>query len=211
MATEVTNEIRAMIDAAVEEATTGLVTKNKELLAEVKKARKAGEVTPEQLADVERERDQAQADLAKAQKDLKAASTNTEKLQKSLESESAFTQNLLVDNGLVAELTKHGVTNPVHIKAAQALLRSGVQIVADGDKRIAKVGDKDLASHVKEWAAGDEGKHFVTAPANGGGGASGGSGKGAGKTMTRAEYDTKNAAGDPSIPTFFKEGGKLEG
>ncbi|MDP1930606.1 MAG: hypothetical protein Q8L60_04015 [Gammaproteobacteria bacterium] len=45
MATEITPEIKALIEAAVEEATTGL-----------KKARKAGEITPEQLAEVESER-----------------------------------------------------------------------------------------------------------------------------------------------------------
>lgn len=195
------------LQAKMEEFAEGLANKNKELLGELKKARKAGEITPEQLADVERERDQLQTDLAKAQKDLKTATGNVEKLQKSLNDESAFTQSLLVDNGLVTELGKNGVTNPVHVKAAQAMLRSGVQIVADGEKRIAKVGDKDLAAHVKEWAASDEGKHFVTAATNTGGGATGGGGGGAaGKTVTRAQFDGMSSE---QKMTHSKEGGTV--
>ena len=96
--------------------------------------------------------------------------------------------------------------NPAHLKATQAMLRGQVQIVADGDKRIAKVGDKALKDFVKEWAAGDEGKHFVQAPGNAGGGASGGSGGAAGKTMARAAFD---ALGQGERAAFISEGGKL--
>jgi len=85
----------------------------------------------------------------------------------------------LVDNGLVSELTKAGVTNPYHLKAAQALLKSQVQLVQDGETKLAKVGDKNLPDFVKEWANGDEGKHFVAAKQNAGGGANGGQGGGA--------------------------------
>ena len=52
------------------------------------------------------------------------------------------------------------------------MLASQVQVVADGDSRSLKVGDKGLSDYMKEWAAGDEGKHFVTAAASNGGGAS---------------------------------------
>lgn len=170
-------EAKAALAKAVEDATAPLVEKNRELLGELKKARKSAEITPEQLADVEAERDKLQADLTAAQKAVKAATAAAEAATKQLADESGFTQKLLVDNGLVSELTKHGVTDPAYIKAAQALLRSGVQIVADGENRVAKVGDKALGDHVKEWAASDEGKRFVTAAANGGGGAGGGNGK----------------------------------
>lgn len=163
-------EAIAAIDAAVQAAVGPLIAKRDELLGEVKKLRKSAEITPEALATVEEERDKLQADLAEARKALKQG----EAVTKQLEAERGFTQRLLVDNGLVSELTKHGVTNPVHIKAASALLRSNVQIVADGDNRVAKVGDKALGDFVAEWAKGDEGKFFVSAPANAGGSAPGG-------------------------------------
>lgn len=173
-------EAQAAIAAAVEAAVAPLTAKRDELLGEVKKLRKSAEISPDQLATVEAERDKALADLSVAQKAAKDATKVAEAAQKQLADESTYTQNLLIDNGLVAELTKHGITNPVHLKAAQALLRAGVQVVADGDKRIVKFGDKPLGDAVKEWAAGDEGKHFVSAPNNAGGGAPGGTNRGAG-------------------------------
>lgn len=200
-------EAKAALAKAIEEATGPLVEKNKELLGELKKARKSAEITPEQLAEVEGERDKLQGELAVAQKAVKAATAAAETAAKALQDESGFTQRLLVDNGLVSELTKHGVTDPAYIKAAQALLRSGVQIVADGENRVAKVGDKVLGDHVKEWAASDEGKRFVTAAANGGGGANGGSGgAGGAKQKTRAQFDAMN---NGERMTFSKEGGKV--
>lgn len=195
--------------AAVEEATSGLKAKNTELLAELKKARKSAEITPEQLSEVEAERDKLQGDLQAANKATKDAVKVSDAATKALEQETGFTQKLLIDNGLVGELTKNGVTNAAHLKAAQAMLRAGVQIVVDGESRVAKFGDKALSDYVKEWAGSDEGKHFVAAPANSGGGAQGGGGKIQGKTMTRKEFDSKTAAGDVSLASFFKEGGAL--
>jgi hypothetical protein len=68
------------------------------------------------------------------------------------------------------------VTNPINLKAAKAMLAAQVNIVTEGDKRIAKVGDKLLADHLKEWSATDEGKHFVSADNNSGGGGHGSKG-----------------------------------
>lgn len=173
---EITPEIQEAIDAAVEAATTGLKSKNTELLGELKKARKAGEITPEQLAEVEEQRDKLQSDLATAHKELKKANATVEQSTKALQTESAFTQNLLIENGLTAELTKNQITNPALLKAAIALHKSNIKVEADGDNRVAKYGDKAMADAIKEWAASDDGKHFVTAPSNNGGGATGGNG-----------------------------------
>lgn len=199
-------EAKAALAKAIEDATSPLVEKNRELLGELKKARKSSEISPEQLAEVESERDKLQSELTAAQRAVKEATKAAEVAAKALESESGFTQKLLVDTGLVSELTKHGVTNPVHIKAAQAMLRSGVQVVADGETRVAKVGDKLLGDFVKEWASGDEGKHFVTAASNAGGGASGGAGKPAGKAVNRATFDSM---GQADRAAHIKAGGTI--
>lgn len=197
---------QADIDAAVEAAKSPLDAKNRELLSELKDARKSATITPEQLAAVEDARDKALSDLAEAGKQIKTLTGERDKAVKALETESGFTHKLLVENGLREALAANGVTNAIHQKAAMAMLASGVQVAADGDARVAKVGDKALADFVKEWAAGDEGKHFVAAPANGGGGAPGGAGAQGAKTITRAAWDgmdhTERAA-------FSKDGGKV--
>lgn len=166
-------EAKEAIKAAVEEATAGLAAKNKELLAEVKEARKSRTIDPKEIEDRDNEIEALKTQLGEAQKTVKLATTEAEKAKKALEGAEGFTQKLLVDNGLTDALTKAGVTNPVHLKAAKSMLAGQVAIVADGDNRSAKIGDKDLAAAIGEWAKGDEGKFFVQATQNNGGGANG--------------------------------------
>ena len=184
-------EVKAAIQAAVEEATAPLVAKRDELLKELKTARKGQQIDPETVSKLEEQIEALKGELTTAQKAAKTATADAEKARKALEAESGAVQRLLVDNGLTDALTKAGVTNPVHLKAAKALLAAQVQVAADGDQRVAKVGDKALTDFIGEWAKGDEGKHFVAAPANSGGGAAGGNGQpgGArGQAPKRSDY-----------------------
>lgn len=169
-------EVKAAIDAAVEKATAPLLAKRDELLGEVKKLRKGQQIDPADLERVENERDEIKAALAEANKAAKKAATEAEAARKALADAEGFTTKLLVDNGLGEALAKAGVTNPVHVKAAKAMLAGQVQITAEGDQKVAKLGDKALAEAIAEWAGGDEGKHFVTAPDTSGGGSQGGRG-----------------------------------
>lgn len=202
---------KADLDAAIAEAKDGQDAKNRELLAEVKalKAdlRKHKEISPDDLAALESERDELRTKLTAAEKAAKDATANADKATKALEAESGFTRKLLVENGLRAELAAAGVTNPVHQKAAIAMHAAMVQIDADGENRIAKVGDQSLSDFVKGWASGDEGKHFVTAPDNGGGGAQGGRGGGVvGKVATTAQFESMGAK---DRAAFFADGGAI--
>lgn len=176
-------EVLAAIKAAVEEATTGLAAKNKELLAELKAAKKGREVDPEMVSKLEDRIEELTSQVQAAQTEAKAKAKEAEKASKALADAEGFTHRLLVDNGLSDALAKAGVTNPAHLKAVRSMLSPMVAIAAEGDSRIAKVGDKALSEFVAEWAAGDEGKHFVSAPANSGGGASGSSGSSGGKSF----------------------------
>ena len=189
----------AELDAKIAEAVEGLKTKNQELLAEVKKYKKGQAVDPSEVDKLETTIADLQSKLTTAEKAARIATKDLDTVRKQLETESAFNQRLLVDNGLTEALTKNGVTNPVHLKAAKALLASqGIKIDADGENRVAKLGDKLLADAIKEWASSDEGKHFVAAPGNAGGGAAGsksgnggagaGKGKADGTPQERAEY-----------------------
>ena len=167
-------EVQQAIKDAVDAAIQPLAAKRDELLGEVKKLRKESAIKPEDLEAVEKERDEYKAQFLTAQSDAKKFKADAEKAVKALEDESAFNHRLLVENGLTDELTKAGVTNPAFLKAVKSTLSQQVKVVTEGDQRIAKAGDKSLSDFVKEWAASDEGKHFVQAPANNGGGAQGG-------------------------------------
>ena len=200
-------EAKEAIKAAVEEATAGLAAKNKELLAEVKEARKSRTIDPKEIEDRDNEIEALKSQLGEAQKTVKLATTEAEKAKKALEGAEGFTQKLLVDNGLTDALTKAGVTNPVHLKAAKSMLAGQVAIVADGDNRSAKIGDKDLAAAIGEWAKGDEGKFFVSATPNNGGGANGSNSSGGNsKTVDRSQFDAMNHV---QRAAFAKGGGTV--
>lgn len=168
-------EVQDAIKAAVKEATEGLSNKRDELLAEVKKLKAGRDIKPEDVAKLEEQIDALKGELSESQKAAKQAAKAAETAAKDLASERDRNDKLIVDNSLTDALVKHGVTNPVHQKAAKALLKeSGVSVVADGDTKVVKVGDKALADYITEWAGGDEGKHFVAAPNAQGGGSQGG-------------------------------------
>jgi len=171
-------EGKAAIQAQIDEATARLDAKNRELLAEVKEARKGRTIDPKEIEDRDAQIETLKGQITNLEKTAKTATTEAATIRKQLESAEGFTTRLLVDNGLNEALATAGVTNPVHLKAAKSMLGGQVQIVADGENRVVKVGDKALKDFVKEWATGDEGKHFVAAPQNSGGGSGGGGSQG---------------------------------
>ena len=180
---------QAELDAAIEESTTGLVAKNKELVKEKKDALKKlenyGDVEKlhEKIESLENERDT----FAKQFKDT---TKQLEQVSKTLESESGFTSKLLLDNGLTDALVNAGVKKEL-LPAVKALLGGQAKVVADGNARKAVIGEKDLSTFITEWSASDEGKHFIQAPANNGGGANGSqnSNDSSSKTVTRQQFD----------------------
>jgi len=198
--------LKAAIEEAVTEATTGLVAKNTELLGKLKKATKDAQIDPAEHQALQTELDDVKTKLTEALKATKEAAKQAEKDRKALEKEAGFVSHLLVDNGLSEALLKSGI-KPEMTKAVKAMLASQVTLKADGDKRIAVVGDKLLSDFVSEWSKSDEGKVFVSAPDNRGGGApGGGDGKGEQKTMARTAFD---ALSDVRKMEFMKAGGVL--
>lgn len=199
-------EVIAAIEAAVEKATGPLLAKRDELLGEVKKLRKGQQLDPADLERVESERDEARAALSDANKAAKAATKAADEAVKKLADAEGYTTKLLVDNGLADALAKAGVTNPVHQKAVKAMLASQVSVVADGDVRVPKVGDKALADFITEWAGSDEGKHFVTAPDAQGMGSKDSKGGGAAKSVNRSAFNALNPDGQMA---HIKQGGTV--
>lgn len=199
-------EVQKAIKDAVEEATNGLIKKRDELLAEVKSLRKKAEIDPEDYNRIKEENEQLKDKLTEQEKLVKKSATDLEAAKKAMESESGFVQKLLIDNGLSEALTKAGV-KPELAKAVKAMFAGQAQIKIDGENRNAVIGDKSLSDYISEWSKSDDGKHFVVAPVNGGGGANGSNGaNGGSKTMTRAEFDAKSHV---ERAEFAKTGGKV--
>lgn len=163
------DEVKQAIADAITEATEGLKAKNTELLGKLKKAQQGQAIDPADLQAVEAERDELKSKLADANKALtKATKTAEEATKKAADTDAAFSK-AITESALTEALTAEGVTNPVHLKAAKALLTAagGLTVVDEDGKRVVKAGDKALADFTKEWASGDEGKHFIV---NGSGG-----------------------------------------
>lgn len=181
---------KALVQNLIDEAVQGLKANNSRLQAEVKKAREGRQIDPAEVEKLEDRIEELQGKLTASEKQIKQASKDFEATVKQLEAETGFTHKLLAENGIVSALTAAGVSDPAFLEASKAMLLPNVKVVADGDSRKAMFGDKDVAEAVNEWAASDVGKRFVSAPANGGGGAPGGAGNGAGaKSITRAQFE----------------------
>lgn len=200
--------IKAAVDEAIEAATDGLKRKNTELIADLKEARKGKQIDPAELEKLEAKVEELTGKLTAADKTAKDATTAADKATKALASEQGVTHRLIAENGLVAELTKAGVTDPAYLDAVKALHLGQVKVVAEGEERKALYGDKPLADAIKEWAGSENGKRFVTAPNNSGGGAPGGRGSGeGGKKISETEFKTLGAKERAS---FFADGGVIE-
>jgi|GEM_PF-4365214 len=183
-----------------------LKKKNYELTEKLKIAKRGQEIDPAEFQSLNEKLEAMEVKLTEALKVAKEATKQAEKDRKALEKEAGFVSHLLVDNGLSEALLKSGI-KPEMTKAVKAMLASQVTLKADGDKRIAVVGDKLLSDFVSEWSKSDEGKVFVSAPDNRGGGApGGGDGKGEQKTMARTAFD---ALSDVRKMEFMKSGGVL--
>ena len=163
------DELKAAIEA--------LSAKNRELLGEVKlaKAKVKADISPEDYAAIQNEVDALKASLEKAAKD---SAKTVDGLNKQLAEKDSALQSYLIDNGLSDAMIKVGV-RPEMMGAVKALLKSQTLIKVEGGAYSAMMGELPLAEAVAGWAASDDGKPFVTAPANSGGGAAGANGNGA--------------------------------
>lgn len=203
-------EALAAIQAAVDAAVEPLKAHNKKLVGELRQAKKGAEVDPAEVERLETELETARTQLADVNKQLKTANKAAEDAGKALDGERGALQSLLVDNGLSSALLEAGVKNPSHLKAAAALLKTSnaIEIVAgEGGVRTAQVGGKPLADFVKGWASGDDGKAFVTAPQNTGGGAAGGNAGAGGGGNTKASMGGDAAARHARIDQLKAEAG----
>lgn len=167
--------------AEAQKAIEALSAKNRELLEE-KRSTKSG--AERQLMEAQDRIAALEADLSKAQGEAKKSgdklAADLKAAQDLAASRLASLQSKVREDGLRQSLLESGVKNPAHLKAAIAMLKDSVQV--DEEKLeafvVAKGANgaetrKALAEFAKEWAAGDEGKAFVTVAGSSGGGSSG--------------------------------------
>jgi hypothetical protein len=172
------------LSKAQEETNKGLKA---DLLAAKQKLRQGQEIDPNEFAALQKENQELKDKHTALDKDFKKVTGERDTLSKTLETESKITIDMQRDTDLTNGLTAINVTNPINLKAAKAMLAAHVNIVTEGDKRVAKVGDKLLSDHLKDWGASDEGKHFISAPGNAGGGATGGGGEPSKEKLTSTQ------------------------
>lgn len=169
--------INSAHEAGVSEKITGLQNKNSELLGKLKKTKEEGGEVGAELESLRQFRQQAEQNQEAAkgnyEEALKLAQTNyakeLEKLQQEKQSLAGNLEKILIDNGLASGLDAVKV-KPEFKEAVTALLRGQVAL----KEGAALVGDKPLAEYLTEWAQTDQGKAFVSASNNSGGGANGG-------------------------------------
>lgn len=159
------------LEAAIE----ALGAKNRELLGEVKVAKakaRGADIDPTEFAALQNENETLKSELTKTAKD---SQKTIETLTTSLTEKDGALQSYLIDNGLNDAMLKAGI-KPEFMSAAKAMLKANTKVTAENGQYSALMGDKPLFEAITDWAASDEGKHFVSAPANSGGGATGGNG-----------------------------------
>jgi hypothetical protein len=169
------DEFKQAVAEAAEEAVAGLKAKNAELIAKNKRLSQGAQIDPADLEAVERERDEWKGKAQAAEKLAKKATADLEAANaRANEIDGAF-KGSVRDAALTEALVKAGVA-PQFMGAAKAMFASAAEVVDDNGTRKVMVAGKALADHITEWAASDEGKHFVAAPEHSGGGSHGGRG-----------------------------------
>lgn len=195
-------EATAEIDESNTAATERLNAKNKELLAELRKAKGSNGEDSARLQD---ENDRLKEELSVATKNVKKLEGDKAKVEKdlgdALNLERSANHRLLVEDGLTKGLTELGITQPARIAAVRALLKEkGVlKVAGEGDVRkaiaVLKKDGRDteveIGAYLKDWANTDEGKEFVPANGNSGAGVNKQPGGPAGqKTMKRDAFES---------------------
>jgi len=212
------DEAQTAIKTAVDAQVEGLKNKNTELLGKLKIASEEKTDVIKRLEDLEAEKTKnVEQGLMKAGDFDKLKAQIEERHTKELKDRDGKIEGLngqlkkhVLGEGLTAALVKANVAKPL-MDAAKALITTNYQgEVGDNDgSPFAKFDGKAVEEFVTGWAQSDQGKHFVSADSNSGGGSNGANGKGkveTGKTITRAEFDGLDQA---SRMAKSKEGFKV--
>lgn len=188
------------VASIVDKEVNGLKKKNEELLGKLKN----GKVSQAELIELQSQLKEIEDEKLRAAEDWNALEKNLRKEMDKLKGEyetreSQYTR-AITERDLVSELVKANV-KPEFLEAVKAMHGTKVQYV---EGKVV-VGEKPLNEFVSEWANSDEGKHFIAAPKNNGGGAPGGRGGSGQNVITRAQFETMKPRAQSDF--LLKEGG----
>ena len=155
---------------AESEAARNTISGMKADLVKLKAKAKGAEIDPEAHAELQNKVEILQAELDKVGK---LSKKQLDELNGQISAKDAALTKYLIDSQLSDGLAKAGV-KPEFMDAAKALLRNGATIKAENGEYSALIGDKAITEAIGAWASSDQGKHFVAAPVNSGGGGQGG-------------------------------------
>lgn len=169
-------ELADKISEAVNDAVSGLKTKNQSLLDKLANSKKFDGVDIEALqadsAELAAIKTKAEEDKGEYKKLYTDQQVQHEQTVGGLNDEiSTLKETLKLErktNAVTSALAESGVI-PELMDVASAVLIKDVAINDDG---VAMVGDKGVAEHVKEWSTSEVGSHFIKS-GNSGGGANG--------------------------------------
>ena len=158
--------------ALIEEVTAALVAKNTELKKEklaLQAKAKNSEIDPVEYAALQSTLEELENKFKVAEAKAKS---DIEKLTKLARDKEVSLSEYLVDAELASAITGNGIAAH-YVNAVKAMFKPGTSVVEKDGGRSVMLGDKPLADVIKAWAAGDDGKHFISAQNNSGGGAAG--------------------------------------
>lgn len=192
-------EVVEVINKKAEEIAGGLKKKTTELMDELKPLKEKMKLYDgvdveeyKRLKEEVKAKEETKLDGVELRKRLEKeyADKLTAEQRKAVEAEARM-NTYISRSELSSALLKGGVTDTTLMDAALALINNKYKIeINDGG---ASVDGEPVSSFVSKWLA-ENGKAFIVAPANGGGGANGGKSGGAAKTISRAEFDNLSQA-----------------
>ena len=204
---EAKEAIKAAAQELAEEQTKGLKTKNSELLGKVKSFQ-------EQLDEIKEAKELAEQEAAEKSGDINTIKENLakqhqkelDKLNEAIKDRDGKLHGLLIDNGLTDALTKAGVA-PQHLDVVKAYIKSQhkAEITEQDGSVAANLDGKPLNEFVSEWSQGDQGKHYVAAADNSGGGANGANGGGKATGANKGDMGGDKKSRTDSIKQRFPD------
>lgn len=136
--------------------------------------------------------EELQAALEKKLADAQAAHDKAvETLTKERDDLKNNANNMIAERDLAAAIAEANIAAPL-VPAFTALVKSkGLEVNTHGESPYAMIEGRKVSDYIKDFTATDDGKHFVSAPGNGGGGNTEPGKPGTGESKTFAEMTLK--------------------
>ena len=172
------------------ESNQALVEAQKALKSDLTKLRakaKGADIDPEEHAALQSQVAELTEKLGKTEKSYK---TEFEKLNGQLNEKSSALDKFVLDGSLTNELIQANVKKEF-MEASKALLKGSAKLEFKEGSPIVLIDGKPLNEAIKNWTESEQGKHFISAPSNSGGGSEGGQSSGNNKLAGKIDGDSK--------------------